>query len=381
MKILFLDQSGDPGGAELCLIDIAELYRESCLVILFADGEFRHLLEARKISVKVLSSKIVKVRKDSGLFRGMISLFQLIPLLTQLLNLSHDYELIYANTPKALIVGSLVGFLKRRPLVYHLHDILSNEHFSWINRQLAVGIANHFTSLIIANSHATAKAFEEAGGSSALLNVVYNGFDSKFCDVDESQLSKFKQEFAAEGQFLIGHFSRLGPWKGQHVLLEALVYCPENVIAIFVGGDFFGVDEYVEQLQQRVDTLQLNHRVKFLGFRANVPQLMSICDLITHTSIAPEPFGRVIVEAMLCGKPVIAANAGGAVELIEHGITGWLTTPGDSQQLAKLICQCQNDRAYAASVASAAQEYATQNFSLSKTNQSINELLNQVIFG
>jgi glycosyltransferase involved in cell wall biosynthesis len=51
---------------------------------------------------------------------------------------------------------------------------------------------------------------------------------------------------------------------------------------------------------------------------------MAACDLVTHTSTAPEPFGRVIVEAMLCGTPVIAAGAGGATELIEHGKTGWL---------------------------------------------------------
>ena len=68
---------------------------------------------------------------------------------------------------------------------------------------------------------------------------------------------------------------------------------------------------------------------------------MSLCDLVVHTSTAPEPFGRVIIEAMLCGKPVVAAAAGGAVELIEHGQTGWLTSPGSVSELAKIIRQCQ----------------------------------------
>jgi len=51
---------------------------------------------------------------------------------------------------------------------------------------------------------------------------------------------------------------------------------------------------------------------------------MTACDLVAHTSTVPEPFGRVIVEAMLCERPVVAAGAGGVVELVEPGKTGWL---------------------------------------------------------
>ncbi|MEG4172930.1 glycosyltransferase [Microcoleus sp. S13_D1] len=65
--------------------------------------------------------------------------------------------------------------------------------------------------------------------------------------------------------------------------------------------------------------LGLEDRVNFLGFRSDIPQLMAICDLVAHTSTAPEPFGRVIVEAMLCGRPIVAAQSGWAIELIEPG--------------------------------------------------------------
>jgi glycosyltransferase involved in cell wall biosynthesis len=378
MKIFFLDQSGDPGGAELCLIDIALLYRENCLVGLFADGAFKHLLEDHDIPVTVLSSAAIQVRKDSSLLQGLSSLFQLIPLIIQTFYFSRNYDLIYANTPKALIVGAVVSYLSQRPLVYHLHDILSVDHFSWINRRLAVLLANRFASLIIANSNATKKAFNEAGGSSTLLKVVYNGFKPEEYQIQEDHASLIRQEIGFDDQFVIGHFSRLGPWKGQHILLEALLHCPKNINAIFVGGAFFGVECYVQQLHQKVEELNLMDRVKFLGFRSDIPQLMSACNLITHTSTAPEPFGRVIVEAMLSGIPVIAANAGGAAEIIEHDKTGWLTPPGDFHQLANIICQCHDNPEHTFSVAQAAKDYSARQFNLLSISQEIDTLLRQV---
>lgn len=379
MKIFFLDQSGDPGGAELCLIDIAQLYRENCLVGLFTDGAFKNLLEKNNIPVTVLSSKAIQVRKDSSLLQGLSSLSQLIPLISQTVRFSRNYDLIYANTPKALIIGAVVSYLRQLPLVYHLHDILSTDHFSWINRRLLVAMANRFASLIIANSKATMKAFNDAGGSSTLVKIVYNGFNPEGYRIQEDQVTLLRQELGFDGHFIIGHFSRLGPWKGQHILLEALSYCPENINAIFVGGAFFGVEDYVKKLHQQVEELKLKDRVKFLGFRSDIPQLMSACNVITHTSIAPEPFGRVIIEAMLCGKPIIATNAGGAAEIIEHDKTGWLTPPGDAYQLAKMICQCHHTPGQTSAAAQLAKEYATQQFNLLRINQEIDRLLNQVI--
>ncbi|NES00798.1 MAG: glycosyltransferase family 4 protein, partial [Symploca sp. SIO1B1] len=176
-------------------------------------------------------------------------------------------------------------------------------------------------------------------------------------------------------QFVVGHFSRLSPWKGQHILLEALAHCPDDVTAILVGDALFGEQDYVEHLHQQVAKLGLEKRVKFLGFRSDIVSLMTACDLIAHTSTAPEPFGRVIVEAMLCGKPVVAAEAGGAIELVETGKTGWLVTPGNPQQLAEVITTCRQQPEYAATIAQESQRQASQRFNLTNINQQINQLL------
>ncbi len=328
MNILFLDQSGKLGGAELCLLDIARFYRDRCLVCLLSDGPFRTELESQQIPVRVLSTTSIGVRKNSGLGTGLQSIGQLLPLAAQVARLSRNYDVIYANTQKALVVGALASLWSRRPLVYHLHDILSPDHFSSINRRLAIALANRFAALVIATSQATKDAFIESGGRPELAAIVYNGFDPDRYEVDASASAQIRQQLGLGDQFVIGHFSRLSPWKGQHILLQALVDCPKNVSALFVGDALYGEEDYVAQLHKQVAALSLQSRVHFLGFRSNIVPLMGACDVITHTSTAPEPFGRVIVEAMLCGRPIIASEAGGVVELVEPGVDGWLVSPG-----------------------------------------------------
>jgi len=378
MKILFLDQSGKPGGAELCLLDIAAPYRQRCLVGLFADGPFKTLLEQRQIPVQVLMQNGLRVRKESGLRQGLMSLGQLAPLIGRVATLAQNYDLIYANTQKALVVGAIASFLSRCPLVYHLHDILSLDHFSRVNRRIAVSLANR-AALVIANSEASRQALIDAGGKGDRTVVIYNGFQpDRYCQPAQDR-ETLRQAWGLENSFVVGHFSRLSPWKGQHILIEALAQCPPQVAAVLVGEALFGEEDYATRLRQQVEDQGLGDRVRFLGFQSDVISLMHACNLIAHTSTAPEPFGRVVVEGMLCGRPVVAANAGGAVELIEPGHTGWLTPPGDAAALAAAIRQCYEQPEEAHRRAIAAQTAASQRFHLDHVNAQILARLQRVL--
>lgn len=378
MKILFLDQSGKLGGAELSLLDIATYHRDRSLVGLFQDGSFREQLQARQVPYKVLTNKTLEVRKDSSPLKAFRSVWQLIPLINRVVQQSQDYDVIYANTPKAFIVGAIASYQSKCPLVYHLRDIISVEHFSRFNRYLLITLANACCKLVIANSYATRQAFIEAGGDPGIVKVVHNGFNPDRYQVVNPEAQNIRQQLALENRFVIGHFSRLSPWKGQHILIEALSYCPENVVALLVGDALFGEDDYVIQIRQQVQTLNLQHRVHFLGFRSDIPTLMQACDLITHTSTAPEPFGRVIIEGMLCHRPVIAAAAGGAVELIDHGRTGWLTPPRDVHKLANTITTAYNQPEKMKKIGAQSQQHAQEHFNLDSMNEKILALLNQL---
>jgi glycosyltransferase involved in cell wall biosynthesis len=131
-------------------------------------------------------------------------------------------------------------------------------------------------------------------------------------------------------------FSRLAPWKGQHVLLQALAKLPD-VGCIIVGDALFGEQDYATQLRAMVAELGLGDRVRFLGHRSDVPRLMQAVDVMVHPSIDPEPFGRTLVEAMLVGVPVVATDAGAAPDILERGRAGSLVPSGDAPALARAI--------------------------------------------
>jgi glycosyltransferase involved in cell wall biosynthesis len=378
MKILFLDQTAKIAGAELVLLDIAKFHREHCLVGLFEDGPFKQRLEEQQIPVQVLADRPIQVRRQGGLAQGLQGLGQLIPLVKQVVQLSRNYDVIYANTLKALVVGALASVVSGRPLIFHLHDILSREHFSRVNCYIVIALANYLAKQVITVSYAAQDAFIAAGGRREIVKVIYNGFDPGSYQFSGDDRDQMRQQLGLGDRFLVGHFSRLSPWKGQHILIEALTHCPPHVTALLVGDALFGEQDYVQQLHQQVEAAGLQGRVKFLGFRTDVPLLMSACDLVAHTSTLPEPAGRVLVEAMLCSRLLITVQAGGSVELAEHGKTAWLLPPGDPIKLAEMINHCLSHPEQTAAIAQQAQKTASQRFDLHQANQQIAQVLAQV---
>ena len=375
MKVLFLDQTGKLAGAERVLLDLVKPYQQECLVGLFEDGPFQELLREQNTPVTVLARQPIEVKRESSLLQGFASLGKFMPLLLKTIKLSRHYDLIYANTPKAMVIGALASFFSNRPFVYHLHDILTPDHFSATNRRLIVTLANRFADRVIAVSQAARTAFIEAGGKAELVEVVYNGFEANKFQGYESERDSVRQELDFTNKFAIGHFCRLSPWKGQDVLLEALTHCDDDVVAVFVGDALFGEEEYAAWLKQQASDLNLTSRVKFLGFRRDVPRLMSGCDLVAHTSTSPEPASRVLVETMLAGKPLIASRNGGTAELVEEGKMGWLFPSGDSVALAEIINQCRQQPQYTAEIAASGQKLASDRFTLEQNQQAIDNLL------
>ena len=166
---------------------------------------------------------------------------------------------------------------------------------------------------------------------------------------------------------MIGVFGRLTPWKGQEVLLAALGRPALAACHAVVVGEALFTDEdrhYAAALRERADTPALAGRVRFLGHRDDIPALMKACDVVVHTSTQPEPFGRVIVEGMLAGKPVIATDAGGAREIITHEQTGLLVPPGDAAALAAAVAQLRADSLFAEQLAAAGRAVAVERFTV-----------------
>lgn len=117
---------------------------------------------------------------------------------------------------------------------------------------------------------------------------------------------------------------RLTPWKGQHLLLEALSLLPHrNFVVAFAGGPE-KKGTYAADLRGFAKRLGLEAQVRWLGSRRDIPQLLGASTLAFSCSTRPEAFGRVAVEAQAMGVPVIASAHGGSIETIQPGQTGWL---------------------------------------------------------
>ena len=367
-RILFLDHAGVLGGAELSLLTIAQHYADSGLVVLFSDGPFRERLEQNGVAVElVCAPNRVSGANRSGGLRQMLAIPGVLQMAGRGAVRAKGFDVLLANSQKALVVGALAAAMARKPLVWCLRDILTAEHFSGFNRRLVVFLANRFANRVVANSQATLAAFVDSGGRSDRATVVYNGINAPEASPAIADAARrIRADLCVGNAKTVGLFSRIAPWKGQHVLLEALAQLPE-MNAWLVGAPLFGDEiRYQEDLVALAKSLGLTDRVRFLGFRDDIPELLHAVDFVVHTSISPEPFGRVIVEGMLAGKPVIAARAGGACEIIEDGKTGCLVPPGDSGALVATLRRLVEHPDEAARLGMAGKLSASERFSVEK---------------
>lgn len=365
-RVLFVDHAAVMGGAELSLLDLAIAYRDTSRVLLFDQGPFRERLEGANVPVQVIAApaSLLSVKASGGL-----SALKAIPglgwMARRIVEQSRDVDLIHANSQKAFVAAALARWMGAPPVVWHLRDILTAGHFSAMNRRLAIALANAQASQVMVNSQATGEAFVAAGGRPNLVHLVYNGLSAQAFDaVSEEQAIALRHELGLGADVpIIGSFSRLSYWKGQHVLLEAVRSLPE-VQVLLVGKSLFGEDDYVAQLQDLAASPELAGRVHWIGFRTDIPVLMKACSIVAHTSTEPEPFGRVIVEGQLAQRPVIATAAGGAVELVEDGVTGRLVPPKDAIALRQAIQEILDHPQQTADLAQRGYEHAKSTFSL-----------------
>jgi glycosyltransferase involved in cell wall biosynthesis len=139
---------------------------------------------------------------------------------------------------------------------------------------------------------------------------------------------------------LVGVVGNIQPWKGQHVLVQAINgLLPEfpDLCGLIVGGVHSAGHEYAEGLRTQIKNFGLEGRVVLTGARDDVPDLMQAMTVVCHTSVRGEPFGRVIIEAMSVGRPVVATRAGGVPEFVAEGVDGLLVTPGDVAELEQAL--------------------------------------------
>jgi glycosyltransferase involved in cell wall biosynthesis len=265
-----------------------------------------------------------------------------LPVLGRLARLAGDLaraargcDVVYANSQKAFLLAALPARLVGRPLLWHLHDILDGAHFGRAQRIVQARLANACATRVIVPSWAAAEAFVQAGGRRDRVTVVPNGLDLR---LDPRPATDLRTELGLPAGPLVGVFSRLAPWKGQDVVIEALTEVP-GLRCVVVGSALFGEDAYAAGLRDLAAARGVADRVLFLGQRSDVPRLMQAVDAVVHPSVDPEPFGRTLVEAMLAGVPVVATDAGASREILDGGALGTLVPPRRPDRIAAALAE------------------------------------------
>lgn len=375
-RLMFVNHVSTMSGAEFVLAQVTRAFPQAS-AFLFENGPLASTLEAQ--GLRTIVSKhgagLTGIKRDQSLLRALPAATRLMTLVWEIARAARAHDVLYANSQKAFLLTALAVNAVRRPLVWHLHDILDGAHFGGMQRKIQIGLANRVATRVVVPSTACGDAFVNAGGRADLVSVIPNGVTAP-----EQAAKPSRASLGLPDGPLIGVFSRLAKWKGQHIVLEALKDTP-GVKAVFAGSALFGEDAYEQELHVLVRKLGLEDRVTFLGQRSDVMQLMAAVDCMVHPSIYAEPFGLTLVEAMMAGTPVIATDAGAAREILDDGRAGRLTPPDDAPALADALKEFFAAPGSFASRTAYAGERARQRYSAARMQQDISALVGSLSAG
>jgi glycosyltransferase involved in cell wall biosynthesis len=327
------------GGAERSLLDTVDTlaargFAVEVLNLVDGPGALARALLERSIPVHV--ARVGRFRDPRGAVRA-IGWF---------LQRGRQFDVALANDTRSALYTSIGATLTRVPYVWHVRDLVGSG--SRLER-LALRLR---PAAWIANSHAVSSSLVRLGCESARVVVIHNGVDTDRFQPAASSGTLRRELAIDESTVLVGAIGRLVPWKALETLLEAAAHLRVGVpmATYLIVGDVVTdpanrpvAVRYRESLLTLRDNLGLGDRVHFLGDRADVPRILAGLDVLVHTAI-DEPFGRVLIEAMAAGKPVVATRGGGVAEIVEDGVTGYLVPPRDAAAVAERIALLADER-------------------------------------
>ena len=292
------------------------------------------------------------------------------------------HRVVYSNGFKAHLACALV---RGRKHVWHLHEFPPDSLVAaW------KFLAGTLPDAAIANSRSVADAWKMTRFPPPA--VVMNGVDTqRFAPAPRTRWIHQLLDLPKDAR-LIGMPAVFARWKGHLLVIEAFeraaLEIPDAHL-VLVGGPIYDTAAergYAEELVRRVGRASLGgtaqaaqsltNRIHFVKFQSEPWRLYPEFDLVVHFSTRAEPFGRVVVEAMACGVPVVAAHAGGPAEIIEDGVTGWLIAPGDVGALEKRMVETL--RSDNSAVGAAARKAAESRFSAERFAGEVAEVLRRV---
>lgn len=333
LRVLHVIGGGEFGGAEQHILNLVTTFPEAevdVAVVCFYDALFAEKLRAAGIKVMALNQF---GRFDIRLLQALRRTF-----------LAFGPTIIHTHGIKANFFSRLAALGMKVPLVTTVHSSLRYDYagaLAYAIVSLMERSTRHWNRHYVAISGAIADVLREQGVKPSAISVIYNGMDLSCYQQEqlrESDRSRFRAEWnVPQDAFLFGTVARFVPVKGLPILLDAfhaLVQGKKDAPYLVLVGD--GSER--QALEAKVQELGLADRVRFAGFRQDIPACLHAIDGFVHSSLY-EGLGYTLIEAMSSKVPVIASNVGGVKEFVYHGRTGLLVEPNDPAALAQAMEQ------------------------------------------
>lgn len=384
-RIVYVNPCADISGAEvslLLLLNGLEKQRFELSVIVPEEGTFAERARALGLDVLIFPMHTLMLERDivGSLKDGLRALREIGDIEDLLSSLQPD--LIHINSYRVGIPFSWAAQRLNIPTIWHIRDIPQSS----VKKKLLRRISN-MPDHVVAISDAVAQAIY--GEDHSHVAVVHNGVDlDAFRNIERG---KMRQEIGLENDtMLFCSIGQLIPWKGQDLLIEAFARVQAQLtvpVHLLIVGDLvrpvWAISEsyltYPDRLKSMVNELGLQDTVTFTGFRTDIAQVLFDSDCLVHTPTSPEPFGRVLVEAMAAGKPVIAPNAGGIPEIVENGVTGLLFEAGDIDSLTQMLLYAAENTEMLAEMGERGQERVNVHFTADHHVSAIENLYDKLL--
>jgi glycosyltransferase involved in cell wall biosynthesis len=348
-RILFVNTVGSIGGAERSLLDLIgglDRSRFEPTAALLSDGPLAGELARLDVPTAIVATAgavhglSLRGRRRSLAGSSMAALKASATVIHLARTLRREgIALVHSNGLKAQLIAGTAARLSATPVLWHLRDIIGNG----LQERLAIEIGSRCSRVIVANSDATRSAITDRARCPVV--TIHNGVDTdRFRPRVAGDNNDFRREIGVpDGSPLVAMVGMFARWKGQHVFARAAQHVAARIPAarfVFVGDEIYttnGHGSYRDELRQLIAELGLESRLLFAGYRHDMPGVMASIDVLVHASVQPEPFGRVLIEAMAAGTPVIATRGGGVTEIVTDGETGLLVPPDDVDAMAAAI--------------------------------------------
>lgn len=368
-NILYLINTPDiKGGGEISLLNLLKKIDKKSynpIVVCPSEGGMSLAIRDMNIYVEIVPMKRLRYLNLYSLISGVWRLIEVIN--------RYKIDIIHANGSRCMIYGGIAGKIKRIPVIWHVRIIEKDNLLDRILSKLADRI------IVISNS--VRDRFNWLKNREK-ISVIYNGIDIDDFSRDINTDKIRKELSITEDEIVIGTVGQLIPMKGHKYFIEAAKIVLEKIknVKFIITGSSQENSSYEMELKNMVKNYNLEDKIIFTGYRKDIKNIIALMDIFVFSAVG-EGFGRVLIEAMVLQKPIVAANSGGIPEIVVDGKTGLLVPENDPHSIASAVIMLINEKDTRDRMGRAGRKRVEEMFTIERHTRDIENLYSEVLKG